>query len=121
MRRAIAARPRRRAIVVTALWVALAIAAVRSADATSAGVADWTLEKCRRYRDAAQEALQRFGSTGLSDGFLSRHQAFLDRDCADPRDVCPSSPEELAFADRLIIRAMNAGTASTFPPFGCRN
>ena len=121
MRRAIAAGPRRRAILVTALCVALAIAAIRSADATDTGAADWTLEKCRRYRDAAQEALQRFGSTGLSDGFLARHQAFLDRDCADPRDVCPRSPQELAFADRLIIRAMNAGTASTFPPFGCRN
>ncbi|WP_439527760.1 hypothetical protein [Pannonibacter sp.] len=120
-RRVIAAGPRRREIVVTVLSVALAIAAVGSAGATDTGAADWTLEKCRRYRDAAQEALQRFGSIGLSDEFLSRHRAFLDRDCADPRDVCPRSPQELAFADRLIIRAMNAGTASTFPPFGCRN
>ena len=103
-----------------ALLAGVVLLAGAPAQALDAVPDDWTLEKCRRYREATEETLRRFGSGGLSDLFAAEHQAFLDRDCADPRSVCPRSPDELAFANRLVIRAMNAGTASTFPPFACK-
>lgn len=103
-----------------ALLAVVVLLAGGPAQALDAGPDDWTLEKCRRYREATEDTLRRFGKGGLSDLFAAEHQAFLDRDCADPRSVCPRSPEELAFANRLVIRAMNAGTASTFPPFACK-
>ncbi|QLP96957.1 MAG: hypothetical protein HZY79_05470 [Rhodoblastus sp.] len=79
----------------------------------------WRAEKCARYRAAWAQALERFGRVGLSNEFVERHEAFLARDCEPPRDVCPRSKEELALANVMVLRAMNAGTASTFPPFAC--
>ncbi len=81
---------------------------------------DWSAEKCRRYREATADALRRFGREGLGEDFLARHAAFLDRGCLGPADVCPRTPRELALANILVIRAMNAGMASTFLPFACR-
>jgi hypothetical protein len=80
----------------------------------------WTAEKCRRYRIAWTQLMQRRGRTGLSESFLAGHDAFIARDCQDPRDVCPRSPGELEVANAMTIAAMNAGTASTFPPFACK-
>jgi hypothetical protein len=51
---------------------------------------------------------------------LARHAALLGRGCAGPADVCPRTSREPALADILVIRAMNAGMASTFPFFACR-
>lgn len=79
----------------------------------------WREEKCARYRRAWLQALARLGRDGLSAAFVERHEAFLARGCDDPRDVCPRSPQELAIANVMIIQAMNAGMASTFPPFAC--
>ncbi len=80
----------------------------------------WTVEKCARYRDAWKEALARFGRAGLSADFLERHDAFLASGCLKDADVCPRSKQELALANVMVVRAMNAGTASTFLPFACR-
>lgn len=80
---------------------------------------DWRAEKCARYADAWAQALKRFGRAGLSAEYLARHDAFLARGCESPRDVCPRSKEELALANVMVLRAMNAGAASTFPPFAC--
>lgn len=103
---------------------ALALACAASAFAPCAcaqeAPPDWRAEKCARYRDAWSEALKRFGRDGLSEAFLARHEAFLARGCADPRDVCPRSTQELALANVMTLRAMNAGAASTFLPFACR-
>ena len=82
--------------------------------------ADWAEVKCARYTKAWHEALRRYGRTGLSEEFLSRHDAFLASACMGEANVCPRSPEELALANVMVIQAMNAGTASTFPPFACR-
>lgn len=82
--------------------------------------ADWRKTKCERYARDWTEALRRFGNAGLSPDFLARHDAFLASGCDDPRDVCPRSKEELDLANVMVLRAMNAGTASTFLPFACK-
>ncbi len=79
----------------------------------------WAEEKCVRYGKGWSEALKRFGKAGLGPDFLARHEAFVASGCSGPHDVCARSPEELKMANTMVIVAMNAGTASTFPPFGC--
>jgi len=103
---------------------ALALVALLATPAAAQGSAtspppDWRAEKCARYARDWAEALKRFGRAGLSDDFVARHDAFLARGCDDPREVCPRSKEELARANVMTLRAMNAGTASTFLPFAC--
>lgn len=81
---------------------------------------NWSEVKCNRYRNAWSDALTRRGSKGLGQDFLARHEAFLASGCTARADVCPRSPEELELANIMVLLAMNAGTASTFPPFSCR-
>ncbi|MGP9820557.1 hypothetical protein ACTZWW_11120 [Salinarimonas sp. NSM] len=81
----------------------------------------WTREKCARYTAAWDEATRRLGTDGISAEFIARHDAFIASGCTAPADVCPRSAEELALANVMVILAMNAGTASTFPPFACRD
>ncbi|WP_445500920.1 hypothetical protein [Microvirga sp. G4-2] len=80
----------------------------------------WPEVKCARYKKAWSEALSRMGKTGLGHEFLDRHEFFLASGCATQADVCPRSTEELALANMMVVAAMNAGTASTFPPFACK-
>jgi hypothetical protein len=80
----------------------------------------WPEVKCARYRKAWSEALARMGKHGLGQTFLDAHEAFLASGCTRRADVCPRSEEELKLANVMVILAMNAGTASTFPPFACR-
>jgi hypothetical protein len=103
-----------RALVAAALAVGLA-APARAQEPPP----DWRVEKCARYGAAWSEALKRFGRAGLSEDFIARHDAFLARGCESPREVCPRSKEELSLANVMVLRAMNAGTASTFLPFAC--
>jgi hypothetical protein len=80
----------------------------------------WSEVKCERYRKAWTAVLEKRGRAGLGAAFIERHEAFLASGCATPPDVCPRSPEEFEVANLLVIMAMNAGMASTFPPFSCR-
>jgi hypothetical protein len=80
----------------------------------------WPEVKCERYGKAWTEALTRRGRQGLSPEFVERHEAFLASGCTARADVCPRSTEELDMANIMVVAAMNAGTASTFPPFACR-
>jgi len=80
----------------------------------------WTVEKCSRYGQSWAEALSRIGREGLSDEFLARHDAFLASGC-QTRKACPRSSQELAMADIMTVAAMNAGMASSFVPFICRD
>lgn len=80
----------------------------------------WAEVKCTRYRKAWSDALARLGTKGLTQDFLDRHEAFLASGCTAQGDVCPRSDEELKLANMMVVAAMNAGTASTFPPFACR-
>ena len=80
----------------------------------------WVEVKCERYKNAWTEALKRRGTEGIGQEFLSRHEAFLATGCTTKADVCPRSTEEFDLANMMVVAAMNAGTASTFPPFYCR-
>jgi hypothetical protein len=80
----------------------------------------WTETKCARYAEAWTQALERFGRQGLGETFLGRHEAFLASGCRARPAVCPRSLQELDIANAMTIAAMNAGAASTFPPFLCR-
>lgn len=99
---------------------ALAALALLALSPAQAQTRSWTEEKCVRYEVAWREALRRYGEAGLSREFLDRHNAFVAGGCTGTRDVCPRSERELELANVLTIRAMNAGTASTFLPFACR-
>ncbi len=79
----------------------------------------WVEVKCSRYRNAWDEALARTKGKGLGQEFLDRHESFLASGCRTKADVCPRSAEEMALANMMVVAAMNAGTASTFPPFAC--
>ncbi|NGM19991.1 hypothetical protein G3576_08190 [Roseomonas stagni] len=100
--------------------IRLAILLVLLASPAAAQSRDWTAEKCSRYGEMWPQALARFGRVGLSEEFLARHEAFIASGCRT-RDVCPRSPQEIAMADVMTIAAMNAGTASSFVPFICRD
>lgn len=80
----------------------------------------WVEVKCARYKKAWDQALERTQAKGLGREFLERHDAFLASGCTARADVCPRSEEELFVANMMVVAAMNAGTASTFPPFACK-
>lgn len=80
---------------------------------------EWPRVKCERYRKATDEALRRFGKTGLGEAFLAAHEAFLAGGCTGERNVCPRTEQEFRLANALVIQGMNAGMASTFFPFAC--
>lgn len=102
----------------SALTLAAYVASAQSAQ--SPAKRSWVEEKCLRYRKGWDEALKRFGRAGLGQPFLARHEAFLASGCTGAHDVCARSAQELEMANRMVIVAMNAGMASTFPPFGCK-
>ena len=90
-----------------------------SALAQQVSPASWHDTKCARYKRAWSGAVARIGTKGLGRDFLDRHEAFLASDCTAKAAVCPRSPEELKLANIMVVLAMDAGTASTFPPFAC--
>ena len=92
---------------------------ISTASPQDRGLRSWREVKCARYRTAWSEALTRFGTGGLGRDFLQRHEAFLASGCLADADVCPRSAEEFKLANIMVILAMNAGAASTFPPFKC--
>ncbi len=100
-----------------ACWLA---AGTAPAIAQGSQMQSWPEVKCARYGKAWSEALAHRGMKGLSQDFIERHDAFLASGCTHKGDVCPRSAEELELANMMVVAAMNAGTASTFPPFSCR-
>lgn len=80
----------------------------------------WTLEKCERYKAAWLGLVSRRGTADLGAQFVESHDAFIASGCTRQADVCPRSARELDVANAMVIAAMNAGAASTFPPFACR-
>jgi hypothetical protein len=102
-------------------WLAFATAPGRSlAMAPDSPSPTWSEVKCARYTKAWSELLARRGTQGLGQEFVASHEAFLASGCTARADVCPRSAEELDVANIMVVMAMNAGTASTFPPFACR-
>ncbi len=106
----------------SARWAAAALLLCLAppASAQAPATRGWTVEKCSRYAQSWSEALARIGREGLGEEFLARHEAFLASGC-QVRNVCPRSPGELAMADIMTVAAMNAGMASSFVPFICRD
>jgi hypothetical protein len=103
-----------------AVWMADGASPARAQEGPQDNSESWPEVKCQRYKQAWSEALARRGTQGLGQEFLDRHEAFLASGCTARADVCPRSPQELDLANIMVILAMNAGTASTFPPFFCR-
>lgn len=101
------------------LAAALVTFGVASAIAETAPARSWTEEKCRRYRQAWDDALKRQGLTGLSQDFLSAHGRFVAGGCDATLRVCPRSARETDLANIMTVRALTAGMASTFLPWGC--
>ena len=110
----------RRAAYGSLTFVLAALMAGAPASAQEAQTRSWREEKCVRYKHAWDELAARRGTRGLGPEFLERHDAFMAAGCTGQADVCPRSAEELEVANIMIVAAMNAGTASTFPPFACR-
>lgn len=111
----------------SARWLAMAALSAGTAlanrpapAAQTPGPPSWHDVKCARYTKAWSAALAHQGQQGLSKDFLDRHASFLASNCTRRADVCARSPEELKLANTMVILSMNAGTASTFPPFYCR-
>jgi len=96
-----------------------AITLMPLATGPAAQESDYAAVKCSRYRQAWADLTARRGVAGLSPAFIERHDAFLASGCTGVHDVCPRAPAELDVANALVMMAMNAGMASTFPPFGC--
>lgn len=82
---------------------------------------DWPAVKCERYRKAWQDVVAQRGTEGLGQAFLERNEAFIASGCTAKADVCPRSPQELAVANILSVKAMNAGMTGSFLPFACRD
>lgn len=109
-----------RLLAVGALFLGLgAFGADAAAKTASEPPRAWTETKCARYAAAWKTLTARRGTAGLSADFLLRHEAFISGGCAGEPGVCPRSTAELDVANAMIVAAMNAGTASTFPPFRC--
>lgn len=119
-------KPENMNLSAASIAILAAVLALPISSAASRGVAQdsqpksWPEVKCARYKKAWTEALARRGTKGLSGDFLERHEAFLASGCTAKAEVCPRSTEELDLANMMVVAAMNAGTASTFPPFACR-
>jgi len=108
-------------ITALAVFLACAVASeIAPVFAQEAQPQSWPEVKCARYRKAWSDALAHRGMKGISQEFINRHEAFLASGCTARGDVCPRSAEELELANMMVVAAMNAGTASTFPPFSCR-
>jgi hypothetical protein len=107
-------------IAAAPVLLTLAAASLLPASAQDSRTPTWPEVKCARYTKSWTEALARRGTQGLSPEFLASHEAFLASGCTAQADVCARSPQELELANIMVIRAMNAGTASTFLPFTCR-
>jgi hypothetical protein len=98
----------------------LAFAGLGAAAQEKAREPSWPEVKCARYKAAYAQAIKRLTTRGLTEQFLSDHDAFLASNCTAQVAVCPRSKEELNLANALVIMGMNEGMASTFMPFACR-
>ncbi len=110
----------RPALALCGVLVALAALLAGATAAAREPAAPWPEVKCKRYAAAWTEALRRKGPGGLGADFIARHDAFIAGGCRESTNVCPRSGEELAMANVMVVAALNAGMASTFPPFACR-
>jgi hypothetical protein len=79
----------------------------------------WSEEKCFRYERDWNEALRRYGQSGLSPEFLSGVAAFVGSGCQSAAKVCPRTAKDRELVDALAIRVVNESMSTTFLPFDC--
>ena len=103
-----------------AVWMADGASPARAQESSQDNSENWPEVKCERYKQAWSDVARTTRDARLGTGILDRHEAFLASGCTARADVCPRSAQELELANIMVILAMNAGTASTFPPFFCR-
>ncbi|SFT34224.1 hypothetical protein [Sedimentitalea nanhaiensis] len=87
--------------------------------ASSVAADSWSVRKCALYRDAWQQVLDTQPPEGTSDGFMARHQDFVDNGCPAATRICARTDGDVTLANLMTILSMNEGMASTFVPFGC--
>ncbi len=104
----------------TTLMAAGTHAMAQEAGRTAEERSDWQRKKCDVYRKAFAEILDHVGREGVSDIFMARNQAFIDSGCLADVDACPQTEADIEVANGLTIASMNAGAASSFSPFRCR-
>lgn len=88
---------------------------------TSEDFSGWQIEKCEIYRKSWERALDFFGTDNVNYDFIAQNENFVASGCTAPSNVCAKSTQELEIADALTIAMLNAGAASTFLPFRCRD
>lgn len=103
------------------LLVGLSIAATNPVHAQSLDGDSWTERKCVLYTAAWKRVVGDGRPAGVSEEFVSEHDAFLASGCLDRGRVCPRSPRELEIADILSLMAVSEGMAGSFLPFDCSN
>lgn len=81
----------------------------------------WSEEKCVRYSDAWDKAVTLYDKGKMTAAFVAEHERFIKAECDHEIRVCPVSDYDLEVANAMVVASMNAGTASTFPPFTCRD
>ncbi|MBF9234072.1 hypothetical protein [Microvirga alba] len=113
-------RPTKPTVTLAALTFVATASLALPATAQDSRSPSWSEVKCARYKRAWTDALAVRGTKGLGREFLDNHETFLASGCTDRPAVCPQTDEEFALANMMVVAAMNAGTASTFPPFSCR-
>ena len=99
-------------------WLVAAVVALCVVGAAAASPS-WPEQKCSRYQRDWNEALRRFGATGLSPEFIAGNAAFIGSGCAGLAKVCPRTAKDRQLVDILAIRVVNEGMSTTFLPFDC--
>ena len=101
------------------LFIGLATPAGQPAMAQLAEGDGWTERKCVLYTAAWQHIAADGVLDGLSEEFVSDHDAFLASGCLDRGHVCPRNTREQEIADMLSLMAVAEGMAGSFLPFNC--
>jgi hypothetical protein len=97
--------------------VVLVVSYVQMAQAGQSAAASWTEKKCRLFTNFSIE--NGGEGSGLGQDFLTRQNRFIQSGCVARIHVCPTSPAELDYANRMSILMINEGATGSFLPFLC--
>ena len=86
---------------------------------TDAHSATWRETKCTLYQDNRNETRAAMPANATSNAFNQQEDAFIASGCTERIYVCPHSKAELAYANLMSIKMMNAGATGSFLPFVC--
>jgi len=86
---------------------------------TDAHSATWRETKCALYQDNRDETRAHMPANATSNAFNQQEDAFIASGCTERIYVCPHSKAELAYANLMSIKMMNAGATGSFLPFVC--